>query len=159
MTAADAKSAGKVVVSDVSTPPDAQGVASLARPSECGAQPEHCHSKSNFDKSSLQQEGNQDGAGDSDSAYPSLAPPKEKTRRVKRTCSVFDCTSWARQGGVCVRHGAKYTKKICSHGRCSSHAERDGVCVRHGAKRRLCSHEGCASWAKKGGVCVRHGGR
>jgi len=83
------------------------------------------------------------------------------TRRVKKgrgwECSHEGCTSHAKKGGVCVKHGAKITRKNCSREGCTKLAARGGVCIRHGATVPKCSHEGCTNHAKKGGVCVRHG--
>jgi len=92
---------------------------------------------------------------------------KETGGRLMKLCSVDGCGSFAKQGGVCIRHGAKLKPrkqrpKLCSVEGCGSFAKKGGVCVRHGAKlkpRKLCSVEGCGSFAKQGGVCIRHGAK
>ena len=55
-----------------------------------------------------------------------------------------------------MRHGAKVKKYTCSHEGCTSHAKTGGLCIRHG-ERKVCSHEGCSKYAEKGGVCRSHG--
>jgi len=77
--------------------------------------------------------------------------------RLVKLCSGEGCTSVARKGGVCMKHGAVVTITTCSHEGCTSNAQKGGVCVKHGAKLTPCSHEGCTSNAQKGGVCVKHG--
>lgn len=101
------------------------------------------------------------------------------TKRVRRECSIADCTKWSNhggrhgakhktctfegctnnavKGGVCIRHGAK--RKTCSREGCTNNAVKGGVCVRHGAKQKTCTFEGCANNAKKGGICIRHGAK
>jgi len=115
----------------------------------------------------------------------SIAARNAGTRGEKRkTCSVDGCTSLAKKGGVCWRHGAK--EKFCSHEGCTNQARQGGVCITHGAiikqcsvdgctnqvvkggvckrhgakaKRKICSHEGCTNQARKGGVCITHGAK
>jgi len=79
--------------------------------------------------------------------------------RLVILCSGEGCTSVARKGGVCMKHGAVVTIKTCKHEGCTSIAQKGGVCVKHGAKLTPCSHEGCTSNAQKGGVCVKHGAK
>ena len=67
------------------------------------------------------------------------------------------CTIVAKNGGVCVKHGAKV--KRCSEEGCPNQAVKEGICKRHGAKVRLCNKEGCKNQAQKGGVCIRHGAK
>ena len=62
----------------------------------------------------------------------------------------------AQRGGLRRRPSAKVTRKLCSNEGCTSQARKGGVCWRHGAKKK-CNIEGCTSYAKKGGVCWRHG--
>jgi hypothetical protein len=56
-----------------------------------------------------------------------------------------------------VTHGAKVKFYQCSHEGCTSLARNGGVCKKHGAKVKLCSQERCNNQAVKGGVCRRHG--
>ncbi len=67
------------------------------------------------------------------------------------------CTSIAKKGGLCIRHGAKEKRKRCISDGCTNQVVKGGVCMRHGAKKKLCSSEGCTNLAKQSGVCVRHG--
>jgi hypothetical protein len=62
----------------------------------------------------------------------------------------------AREGGVCIKHGATWTKKRCSREGCTNFAVKRGVCRRHGAKVKLCSIEGCTKKSVRGGLCRRH---
>ena len=60
-----------------------------------------------------------------------------------RPCCSFEggCTKHARNGGVCVLHGAKVI--LCSYkGGSTNQARKGGVCVSHGAKVILCNVEG-----------------
>ena len=75
----------------------------------------------------------------SESPTPSKTKLKRKksqssatTKRTRRKCSIDECTSYPRKGGVCTRHGAK--RKICSHDGCTTNAYCGGVCWPHGAK-------------------------
>jgi len=54
---------------------------------------------------------------------------------------------------VCATHGAQY--KRCSHEGCTSKAKKGGVCFRHGAKTP-CVHEGCKNKVQLGGLCKKH---
>eukprot|EP00985_Skeletonema_marinoi_P008050 scaffold3586_cov115-Skeletonema_marinoi.AAC.6 len=47
--------------------------------------------------------------------------------------------------------------KLCSSEGCTNQAKQGGVCIKHGAKAKLCSSEGCTNVVVKGGVCIRHG--
>jgi len=40
---------------------------------------------------------------------------------------------------------------------CTRKVRNGGVCVRHGAKMRLCSSQGCKNRSKRRGLCRRHG--
>ena len=46
---------------------------------------------------------------------------------------------------------------ICSYDGCDNFARQNGVCQRHGAKRITCSFAGCTKQAQHSGVCIRHG--
>jgi len=83
---------------------------------------------------------------------------KQKRNRNK-LCSITGCTSNAKIGGICCKHGAK--TKRCSHNGCTNQVVKGGVCRRHGAKtkRCRCSITGCTSNAKVGGVCCKHGAK
>ncbi len=57
---------------------------------------------------------------------------KRDWKKYRKLCSVDECTSYARSGGVCVKHGAKATQ------------------------RKLCTIEGCMTQARNGGLCQKH---
>lgn len=79
--------------------------------------------------------------------------------RYRYLCSSNGCTSYAKRGGVCYKHGAKVKRKMCSHIGCNSGARgKEGVCTRHGAvvKRAMCTAEGCTKWKVKEGLCKMH---
>ena len=57
---------------------------------------------------------------------------KKKKKKKKMVCSYEGCTNQARNGRVCVRHGAQV--QLCSHEGCTNNAITGGVCRRHGAK-------------------------
>ena len=84
---------------------------------------------------------------------------KKKKKKKKMDCSYEGCTNQARNGRVCVRHGAQV--QLCSHEGCTNNAITGGVCRRHGAKVYVypCSHEGCTNNALKGGLCTSHGAK
>eukprot|EP00985_Skeletonema_marinoi_P010704 scaffold5026_cov215-Skeletonema_marinoi.AAC.3 len=98
-----------------------------------------------------------------------IQPPRKRrsaktaTKRTRKICSIESCTSQARNGGLCQRHGAKVS--LCTFDGCSNQVINGGVCIRHGAQvapkikgpRLRCSVETCTNFAKKGGVCIRHG--
>ena len=79
------------------------------------------------------------------------------TEQNKKKCSTLGCSTSARQGGVCISHGAKYDKKrvrkICSTQECNNQAYSGGKCTSHGAKRKKCSTLGCSTSSRQGGVC------
>ena len=74
---------------------------------------------------------------------------------VRKKCSQPECNSFPRNGGACLKHGAKIKK--CSEPECTRFAQQGGVCVKHGTKKKKCSPLECNSNALKGGVCVQHG--
>ena len=80
-------------------------------------------------------------------------------RKYAKICSANGCTTLARKGQVCIRHGATWTNKKYSSEGCTNQAHKGGVCKRHGAKSKLCSKEGCTNVVIKGGVCVKHGAK
>ena len=84
---------------------------------------------------------------------------KADWRKYAKICSANGCTTLARKGQKCIRHGATWTKKRCSSEGCTNQARRGGVCARHGAKVKRCSYEGCTNRAQKGGVCKKHGAK
>ena len=71
------------------------------------------------------------------------------------------CQKFAKQGGVCIAHGAKVQR--CQHpSGCPKHPVQGGLCIAHGAKRKrtLCRHEsGCTKLVQQGGRCIAHGAR
>eukprot|EP00984_Skeletonema_dohrnii_P031239 scaffold23483_cov118-Skeletonema_dohrnii-CCMP3373.AAC.2 len=74
----------------------------------------------------------------------------------KKLCSKRGCTNMATIGGVCITHGARYRQ--CSYDGCENIVRRNGLCIRRGEKS-LCNREGCTNQAFKGGLCWRHGGK
>lgn len=77
---------------------------------------------------------------------------------INKACSHDNCTRWAQQRGLCVRHGAK--KATCSTPGCTNHVQQRGVCIAHGALVRRCTYPpGCTNKAKQGGRCIRHGAK
>ena len=86
----------------------------------------------------------------------------------RRRCSHDGCTNYAKDEGVCIRHGAKLkacnkpTRKTCSRDGCTNYAQNGDVCIRHGAKvapKKICTHDGCTNQAQRGGICFRHGAK
>ena len=57
------------------------------------------------------------------------------------------CTSKAKVGGVCIKHGAVVKSKTCKEEGCTNIVVQGGVCTKHGANRtvKTCSHEGCTN--------------
>ncbi len=86
----------------------------------------------------------------------SLVNPIHYTKGKK--CQAPNCNKLARQGGVCVRHGAMVKTCTFTSG-CSNQAVKAGVCTKHGAVRnnRKCRLLDCSKEAKKGGICYMHG--
>ena len=85
------------------------------------------------------------------SALPRGAPPKKRQieeksdavdetkfktlkKKARTLCNIEGCTKQARNGGVCIKHGA--TKKLCSSEGCDKQAVNGEVCIAHGAKRK-----------------------
>jgi len=79
------------------------------------------------------------------------------SKRVRRKCSVTDCTNRVVQGGLCISHGAK--RKICGHPGCNKHVKKAGMCSTHGPARKRCEVEGCPKVAVQGGKCIAHGAK
>ncbi|KAK1748336.1 hypothetical protein QTG54_000275 [Skeletonema marinoi] len=84
---------------------------------------------------------------------------RQVARKKRKLCTAEGCENQARNGVVCVKHGAKETRNLCTAEGCESQARNGGVCVKHGAKVTLCTAEGCESQARNGGVCVKHGAK
>ena len=82
-----------------------------------------------------------------------------RKRRRGKVCSTEGCTSLARNGGLCLRHGARRTRGTCSHKGCANLVQNLGLCFKHGAKYPECSHEGCTNGAIRGGVCWIQGAK
>jgi hypothetical protein len=68
-------------------------------------------------------------------------------------CNIEACTTRAKKGGVCIRHGAKKRSNVAAKA-CTNHAVKGGVCVRQSKAQMM---QGCLSQARNGGVCWRHG--
>ena len=81
-------------------------------------------------------------------------PPRKRSRPK---CNVSDCTNQARNGGICIKHGAKQperkNRKICANEECDNIAQKAGVCRAHAER---CSKDGCDNRAKKGDTCLKH---
>eukprot|EP00984_Skeletonema_dohrnii_P025707 scaffold14875_cov71-Skeletonema_dohrnii-CCMP3373.AAC.3 len=80
-------------------------------------------------------------------------PPK---KRVKKRCSVGECTNQAQKGGVCWRHGARKKVKLCSVEECTNYTVKGGVCTKHGANGDRCKFEGCTVKGDFNGFCGYH---
>jgi hypothetical protein len=52
----------------------------------------------------------------------------------------------------------KRKRKLCSQDGCTIIVKQGGVCLKHGARVKLCSQDGCDRHVQQGGVCVKHGG-
>ena len=99
------------------------------------------------------------------SADEQLARKRAKWRSYKKKCSADGCTKFAQRGGVCMRHGSKYTRKLCSLSGCTNQVVKGGVCKRHGAKvgrNQPCTNAGVTTnqaaqqegtRTEQGGVC------
>ena len=85
--------------------------------------------------------------------------PKKTTQMQHREWSTATATEDSRDGGMCIRQGAKVKHKKCSSEGCTNLALNGGVCKRHGAKIKRCSFEGCENQARYGEVCMRHGAK
>ena len=72
------------------------------------------------------------GKRDSSSIDDGNKAKKRDWTKYRKLCSVDECTTYARSGGVCVKHGAKATQ------------------------RKLCTVEGCMTQARNGGLCQKH---
>lgn len=79
------------------------------------------------------------------------------SKRVRRKCSVAECTNRVVQGGLCIAHGAK--RKLCGHPGCKKHVKKAGMCSTHGPARKRCEVEGCAKVSVQGGKCIAHGAK
>ena len=81
---------------------------------------------------------------------------------LKRVCIEEGCDSFARIGGLCIKHGAQVKPKPkCKIEGCNNQVQKQGLCIKHGApvkERPKCKIEGCNSYARgKDGVCTKHG--
>ena len=51
---------------------------------------------------------------------------------------------------------------LCKEEGCTNHSKQGGVCLKHGAKlnsiKPTCKHVGCNKYPRRGGFCVSHGG-
>jgi hypothetical protein len=62
---------------------------------------------------------------------------KLKNKIKNKSCSSEGCTKQARNGGMCIEHGAKkIARKLCNSEGCTKQAVNCGVCIEHGAKRK-----------------------
>ena len=95
-------------------------------------------------------------------ATPSTTSTRRKisggvSKRVRRKCSVAECTNRVVQGGLCIAHGAK--RKLCGFPGCKKHVKKAGMCSTHGPARKRCEVEGCPKVAVQGGKCIAHGAK
>ena len=68
-------------------------------------------------------------------------PGKRRTaKRVRKTCSVDECTNRAQKGGVCYRHGAKV--KLCSKVGCKIKHRKEGCASVMGHRRNDAAMKG-----------------
>mmetsp|Transcript_2914 Transcript_2914/g.3310 ORF Transcript_2914/g.3310 Transcript_2914/m.3310 type:complete len:1082 (+) Transcript_2914:181-3426(+) len=79
------------------------------------------------------------------------------SKRVRKKCSVGDCSNRVVQGGLCITHGAK--RKLCGHPGCNKHVKKAGKCSTHGPARKRCDVENCEKVAVQGGRCIAHGAK
>lgn len=90
---------------------------------------------------------------------PSSSSAEDETlkKRSRRKCNVSDCTNQAKNGGICIKHGAKQperkNRKICAKEECDNIAQKAGVCRAHAER---CIKDGCDNRAKKGDTCLKH---
>jgi len=80
---------------------------------------------------------------------------QNSTKRVRRKCSVADCSNRVVQGGLCISHGAR--RKTCSHEGCTKNVKKAGLCSAHGPPRKRCEFSDCVKVAVQGGKCIAHG--
>ncbi|OQR95236.1 hypothetical protein ACHHYP_00166 [Achlya hypogyna] len=97
------------------------------------------------------------------SMHPAERPSPAKHSVVPRTlddttpnrnarCRVASCTSYARNGGCCTRHGGG---RKCLMENCSTPSQTGGLCRLHGGGTR-CKIEGCTKFARVRGLCSVH---
>ncbi|OQS02716.1 hypothetical protein THRCLA_21346 [Thraustotheca clavata] len=80
-----------------------------------------------------------------------LSPETGPVNRNAR-CRVATCTSYARNGGCCTRHGGG---RKCLMDNCSTPSQTGGLCRLHGGGTR-CKIEGCTKFARVRGLCSIH---
>ncbi|KAH9099470.1 hypothetical protein Ae201684P_018485 [Aphanomyces euteiches] len=67
-------------------------------------------------------------------------------------CRFFGCSSYARNGGLCTRHGGG---RKCVMENCKTPSQTGGLCRIHGGGSR-CRTEGCTKFARIRGLCSVH---
>lgn len=82
---------------------------------------------------------------------------------VHKKCMLEACKKFARNSGVCQKHGAAPVihRKKYNVERCGKFEKNSGVCAEHGAikkKKARCSKKGCEKQAKKAEMCRLHAG-
>ncbi|EQC40522.1 hypothetical protein SDRG_02412 [Saprolegnia diclina VS20] len=94
-------------------------------------------------------------------AEPSMHPTRAKdtSRQLDEIapnrnarCRVASCTSYARNGGCCTRHGGG---RKCLMEHCTTPSQTGGLCRLHGGGTR-CKLEGCTKFARVRGLCSVH---
>ncbi|KAF0686092.1 Aste57867_22057 [Aphanomyces stellatus] len=93
-------------------------------------------------------------------AWTPLPPPRQFTDRRSTTgpqnrnarCRHMGCSSYARNGGFCTRHGGG---RKCLMVDCVTPSQTGGLCRLHGGGTR-CKLAGCARFARVQGLCSTH---
>ena len=111
------------------------------------------HKKSSSDNTTSPRKASASAVATSDGTTASASSDKRNTHSDRKRKSSPADEELA--GGSARRN----KDKLCSDGGCVKHARNGGVCIRHGAQMqiKLCSSEGCTNIAQRGGVCIRHG--
>ncbi|ETV87213.1 hypothetical protein H257_02182 [Aphanomyces astaci] len=84
---------------------------------------------------------------------PRSSSSSPQTSRNSR-CRFHNCTSYARNGGLCTRHGGG---RKCHIVHCTTPSQTGGLCRLHGGGTR-CKSDGCAKFARVRGFCSMHYG-
>jgi len=79
------------------------------------------------------------------------------SKRIRRKCTVGNCSNRVVQGGLCISHGAK--RKTCKHFGCTKNVKKAGLCSTHGPARKRCENDNCNKVAVQGGRCIAHGAK
>ncbi|KAH9099762.1 hypothetical protein Ae201684P_018772 [Aphanomyces euteiches] len=92
-------------------------------------------------------------------AQTTIDPPRhtssmEASNSMSRNarCRFYGCSSYARNGGLCTRHGGG---RKCVMANCTTPSQTGGLCRIHGGGSR-CKIEGCSKFARVRGLCSSH---